>query len=253
MPNAAVTGLVEEADKSGRLPEAERQLRGLRPGYTRTSAYHSALGYLHNKLGRAEEALADYRRALAIDPRDQLAIEETVSFFCRLGREQEARVFFRQASGRAAGKVSDLNQLAVVALRQGWAAEAEPLLRRVLESDPGNPGVLANLAASLKQQGRSGDALAAMREAVSRDPGNARNQFNFGAMLADQGRFADALKAFETASANGLRSPQVHIAAAKMHFRLGDPGGSARELEKALALDPSNDEAREMLAALKAG
>jgi tetratricopeptide (TPR) repeat protein len=253
MPNWGLTGLVEEGKKCGRLAEAERALEKLRPAYERDSAFHAALGLAAAANGRPDAALEHHRRALAIDPLDQLANEETVALLRQLGREAEARRFLDEAFARAQGKVTAMNQLAVVALRQGWSADAERLLRRVLASDPGNPGVLANLAAALMQQGKRDQAAAMMREAVQRDPGNARNHFNLGAMLAEEGRFAEALAAFETAGEKGLRSPQVHIAAAKMHFRLGDRGKSAAELEKALALDPGNREAQQMLAALRSG
>ena len=146
-----------------------------------------------------------------------------------------------------------MNHLAVVALRQGWTADAERLLRRVLASDPGNPGVMANLASALAQQGKRAEALAMMEEAVRRDPGNSRNLFNLGAMLVQEGRVRDALAAFEGAEANGLRSSRLYIALAKMRFRLDDRAGSARELEKALAVDPGNQEARSLLDALQAG
>lgn len=253
MPDWGLTGLIEEGNRCGRLDDAEEVLEQLRPRYRHESAFHAALGLADTARGRFDEALADYGRALEIDPLDQLANEETVALLRRLGREPEARRFLDEAFERARGKVTAMNQLAVVALRQGWSADAERLLRRVLESDPGNPGVLANLAAAQMRLGRREEAVATMREAVERAPDDPRNLFNLGAMLAEEGRSAEALDAFERAIAKGLRSPQVHIAAAKMHFRLGDQAASARELERALDLDPGNAEAREMLAALRSG
>jgi Tfp pilus assembly protein PilF len=128
---------------------------------------------------------------------------------------------------------------------------AEGDFRRVLESDPGNPGVLANLAVSLGQQRRMKEASDVMREAVRRDPGEAQNHFNLGAMLAEQGRWQEALSAFEQARALGLRNPRVQIALAKMRFRLGDREGSRSDLQQALTLDPSDGEARALLAQLQ--
>jgi Tfp pilus assembly protein PilF len=123
-------------------------------------------------------------------------------------------------------------------------------LRRVLASDPGNPGVLANLAGALLRQGQREEAVALIRQAVERDPTDARNQFNLGAMLAEQGRFAEALAAFTAARDNGLATPPIYIAMAKMSFRLGDRAAAREALERALAIDPANREAGEMLGAL---
>jgi predicted AlkP superfamily phosphohydrolase/phosphomutase/Tfp pilus assembly protein PilF len=253
MPQSALTGLVDEAAPAGRLADAERVLLRLGDSHGGQSAYHAALGLLREKQGRTEVALAHYDRALAIDPLDQLSVEQKVTLLRRLGREPEARAFFVTTRGRAEGSVAAMNQLAVIALRQGWPGEAEPLLRRVLESDPGNAGLMANLAATMAQQGRMGEAAEMMRQALARDPANARNHFNLGAMLAEQGRTAEALAAFEQAVAHGLRSPRVHVAAAKMRFRLGDRPAAEAELERALAIDPADGEARQLLAVLRQG
>jgi cytochrome c-type biogenesis protein CcmH/NrfG len=86
---------------------------------------------------------------------------------------------------------------------------------------------------------------------VARDPDNGGNYFNLGAMLASLGRAGEALEAFEAAEARGLRSPRLHVAAAKMHFRLGDRAASERALRQALALDPNDREAAELLAILR--
>lgn len=253
MPMAAVTGLVDEASKAGRLADAERTLAGLHPGYRGQSAYFAALGYLQEELGRPEPALEQYRRALEIDPLDDLSVERTVALLRQLGREAEARALIGRSFDLAQGQVNSMNRLAVVALRQGWSADAEKLLKRVLASDPGNPGVLANLAATLLRQGKKAEALQAMRQAIERDPKDPRNQFNFGAMLAEQGQFAEALAAFERASELGMRNAQVHIAAAKMSFRLGDRNRAERELVRALEIEPRHPEAQQMLAALRSG
>lgn len=251
MPQAAVTGLVDEGKKAGRLDDAARTLERIAPRYARQGAYHAALGLLAEERGDAAAALAHYDRALAIDPIDQLSVEQKLTLLRRAGREREAQQFLVRSFDHAEGSVSAMNRLAVAALRQGWPAQAEQLLRRVLASDPGNPGVLANLAAALGQQGRMEEGVQAMRQAVARDPDNAGNYFNLGAMLASLGRAGEALDAFEAAEARGLKSPRLHVAAAKMHFRLGDRAASERALRQALALDPNDREAAELLTILR--
>lgn len=252
MPQSAITGLVDEAAAAGRLDDAERALEGLRRPLSDVSAYHAAWGLLRQKRGDLPGALAAYEQALALDPLDPLSVEQKVGILRRQDRVGEARAFL-SSSFESAASVSSMNQLAIVALRQGWPADAERLLRVVLESDPGNPGVLANLAAAQAQQGKLGPAAETMARAIERDPDNAGNHFNLGAMLASQGRAAEALRAFQRAMELGLRTPRVHVATAKMHFRLGDPVAAEGELERALEVDPGHAEARELLTILRQG
>ena len=251
MPLSAITGLVDVGEKAGRLPDAERALAGLDQAYKGVPAYHAAWGLLYEKKGEPVEALKAYSRALEGDALDELALDRTVSLLRRLGKEKEAQAFLEEAVGHATGQVQALNHLAVVALRQGWGKTAEGILRRVLRSDPGNPGVLANLAVSLGQQRRMREASDTMEQSVRRDPTNAQNHFNLGAMLVDQGRLDEALAAFEQAEARGLRASRVRVAMAKVRFRRGDVAGSRRDLEQALAVDPNDREARQLLDQLR--
>jgi len=252
MPMSALSGLVDEGKQAGRLADAERVLARLEPAYRSRAPYHAARGLLLEETGRPEQALAAYEHALGIDPLDNLSLERTLALRRRFGREAEARALLEASIGRATS-VSAMNKVAVIALRHGWPAQAEGLLRKVLASDPGNPGVLANLAATLAQQGRMAEAADVMRRAVESDPSNAGNYYNLGAMLAEQGRTTEALEAFRQAAAHGLRSPRLHVAAAKMEFRLGDRAAARRELERALQLEPGDPEARQLLRVLEQG
>jgi Tfp pilus assembly protein PilF len=250
MPLSAITALVELGEKAGRVDDAGRTLETLPAVYKGQSGYHAAWGLYYEKKNQPVEALKAYHRALQVDALDELALDRTVSLLRAMGRERDAQAFLQEAVTRAEGSVQSLNQLAVVALRQGWGRQAEGVFRRVLKSDPGNPGVLANLAVSLGQQRRMKEASDVMREAVRRDPGNGQNHFNLGAMLAEQGRWPEALRAFEQASARGLRNSRVQVAMAKVRFRMGDREGSRRDLQQALSFDPTDSEARALLAQL---
>ncbi|HSM14415.1 MAG TPA: alkaline phosphatase family protein, partial [Thermoanaerobaculia bacterium] len=253
IPLSNLVVLVEEAESAGRLQAAEGVLRQLEPRYGGVATYHAALGTLHQKAGRAAEAQREFRRTLDIDPLDSLALGQVLAWERQQGNDAEARRLYRAAVAKASGSLDALNELAVVALQQGWAEEAEPILRKILESDPGNAGILANLAATLMRQGRIPEATTMMQRSLERDPSNPRTHFNLGAMLAGQGRSEEALRSFRAALDNGLRTPRVYVAIAKMEFRLGRPERAREALQGALALDPGDAEARELLRLLEAG
>jgi Tfp pilus assembly protein PilF len=250
MPMSTLTGMVEEANRCGRLPAAAAALDHLRPWYEEKSAYHAALGYLAQFQGDLDGALAHYRRALAINPLDELSIEASMEILLARGRSGEAKALLSSSLERSRGSVPNMNLLAIACLRQGWNEEAETIIRRILASDPGNPGLMRNLAIAVARQGRQREAVALLRQAIERSPDDAQSHFNLGAMLAELGEVDEALVSFQEAERRGLRTARLYVAIAKMQFRMGDRDGARRQLEKALRIDPNDREVRELLAAL---
>jgi predicted Zn-dependent protease len=72
-------------------------------------------------------------------------------------------------------------------------------------------------------------------------------------MLASQNRPKEALDAFQAALDHGLKTPRVYVASAKMHFQLGNPAAAEQDLQSALAIEPNDREARELLQILQQG
>lgn len=59
-----------------------------------------------------------------------------------------------------------------------------------------------------------------------------------------QGRFEDAARAYEAIPGYGIRDPRVHYNLGNALFKLGRLGPAILQYERALRLDPSDDEAR---------
>jgi len=66
-----------------------------------TARAHSSLGFLAAEAGRTQEALAHWRKALALDPRERTALAALVAYLRRHGRAQEAQVYLEQAGSQA--------------------------------------------------------------------------------------------------------------------------------------------------------
>jgi len=62
-----------------------------------TARAHSSLGFVAAEAGRTQEALAHWRKALALDPRERTALTALVAYLRRHGRAQEAQVYLEQA------------------------------------------------------------------------------------------------------------------------------------------------------------
>jgi tetratricopeptide (TPR) repeat protein len=123
----------------GRFAEAEPLLRQALEGLD-SAVSHYNLGVLLARLGRLQEAVAEYERALDRDPEDV-----------------EAR-----------------SNLATVLVRLGKLDGAARQLARALEIDPDNASAHTNLGVVLAQQGQFERAAREFKEAVRLDPGQAQ-------------------------------------------------------------------------------
>jgi len=124
-------------------------------------------GNVLEKLGRNEEALAAYDKALAIDPNDADAHNNRGVVLETLGRNEEALASFDKA----------------------------------LAIDPKYAFAHYNRGNVLEKLGRDQEALAAYDKALAIDPNNASAHNNRGVVLGTLGRWTEAKAAFEVAYA----------------------------------------------------
>jgi Flp pilus assembly protein TadD len=77
-----------ELAASGRLEEARIIFEGLVEGNPKDSGSRAALGTVYQKLGRLEDAVAEYSAALAEDPRNPVALANRGELRLRVGDRQ---------------------------------------------------------------------------------------------------------------------------------------------------------------------
>ena len=161
------------------------------------------LGNLYLARGRAAEAEAAYRSALAFDPVLVPALVNLADFYRAAGRE----------------------------------AEAEELLRKALAAHPRNPALTRALALSLVRQKRKPEALKLLAGAASADADAA---YLYALALDDAGRRGDALRVLERAlpRANGNRD--ILLALASFEQQSGHPEKAVSYLKRLAAINPDD-------------
>ncbi|NWF99544.1 MAG: alkaline phosphatase family protein [Thermoanaerobaculaceae bacterium] len=251
MPAAAFPAMVEQAAKCGRLEEAAEVLQRLERFRGGEAAYHAAWGRLHQGKHEAVRAIEAFRRALAIDPVEGGALQGLVEVLRQQGREEEAKDTLRAAFAAAGNSLDALNAVTAVALAAGWAELAEPLLAKVLANDPGNAGVLFNLGVCQAELGKNREAEASLRQCIARSPNDPSAYYNLGMVLGVQGRVDEAIQAFTKALQLGLNTAQLHIGLARAYFFKRDYAATVAALKRALAVEPTNQEATKLLELLR--
>lgn len=161
---------------------------------------HYDLGTAMLASGRTDDAIAQFRQTLAIDPAYANAHNNLGIELDRQGRTPEAIVQYRDAT-EIDPTISNAHYNLGYALdRQGLTEEAIDQYRRALEIDPNDVRAHNNLGTALAKLGRVDEAIAQYRAALWIDPASADAHFGLGnALLHQQGRAQEAIEEFRAA------------------------------------------------------
>lgn len=189
---------------------------------------HNSLGNALLDQGRTDEATAEYREALRIDPVNLLATANLGNSLLQEGETDAAIVEFRKALEiNPAYTIAQVN-LGAALLSEGRAGEVIAECQAVLRTAPACADAYSNMGAALLMQGRYEEARAAAEKALELEPENVLFERSLALMLASiprvslrDGKRAVALA--ETANrATGGRDPRVLRALAAAYAETGD-------------------------------
>lgn len=167
-----------------------------RPGNER--AHHNLAGVLNN-LGRHEEAMHFFQRAVELQPLYVPPRIGLANCHFRAGRLREAVAEYQSVLAIDPDSVEALGNLGVLLCEMGQLESGLRLLLRALEIDPRFADVHFNLGTVLLRAGRLQESERHYREAIRLRPHHAEACNNLGAVLLRQGRRAEAEDSFRRA------------------------------------------------------
>jgi protein O-mannosyl-transferase len=145
---------------------------------------HNNLGNALLQIGRVDESLAHLRRALEIDPNYATAHNNLGNTLLQMGRLQEAIDQYKKAFEIAPYYFQAYNNLGAALLQVGRLNESLANLKKALEIDPEYPEAHNNLANTLLRMGRVDEALAHYNKALEKSPQSVNTLNNFAWLLA---------------------------------------------------------------------
>lgn len=174
----------------------------------------NGIGRVNYHVGTPEASLAAYERAIAIDPHfDHAYYGIGILLSAKLGKYEEA----------------------IVAFQRGLAANP-------------NETYLANAIHSTHaRMGHFDEAIAGLKQSLARDPADAFALGWLGMLVLRQGKYIEALDLYERELAVE-ESHSPHRVIGMIHSYLGDQDSAITHLERAVALEPQDYEARAALA-----
>ena len=162
---------------------------------------HLALGYVHRQRGEVDLAIAEYRRALALNPSFAFAHAHLGFALCGVGRTAEALAHADAAERLSPyGLVAGLNDMvrAMAAFIDGRYEDGIEFARTAIREGRGDVNVRRHLVANLAAAGRLAEARAALADLRRSVPTLSANALEFMTCFwrrSDTARYIDAFRA----------------------------------------------------------
>jgi protein O-mannosyl-transferase len=201
---------------------------------------HNNLGLLLYGQGRLEEAIAQYREALRIDPDLAGPCCNLGNAFLQEGRPEEAIAQYREALRIDPAFVEAHNNLGLALFRQGRTEGAIAQYRACLQLQPAYVDALNGLGLAFFQQGRTGEAIVEYREALRIDAADANVHGNLGDALLQQGRPEGAIAQYREALRLNPALAGIWCNLGIALFQEGQAGEAIPYAQKALELQPAD-------------
>ncbi|HEY2573220.1 MAG TPA: tetratricopeptide repeat protein, partial [Verrucomicrobiaceae bacterium] len=163
------------------------------------AAARSNVGLALHEMGRDDEAIAHFEKALSMDPRDPATHYNLAIVLLSLGSIEQAIEQYREVVALRPESTAAHNNLGEALLRSGRPDEAMEQFQKVIEVNPHFAGAENNLGNVFLQMGRWPEAISHYEKALEIDPDSASAHSNLGSVLLRTGRFDDAITHYERA------------------------------------------------------
>jgi serine/threonine-protein kinase len=164
-----------------------------------TAQRHSSLGYNLANHGKLDEAIAEHRKAIELDPKRGLSHRNFGLALAKQGKPAEAVEAYRRAIDLSPKYAATYPSLGLALTELGRLEEAVAAYRTYVQLNPKDAFAFTKLGDVLDKLGRSEEAREAYRHAVSIDPKHAASHYDIAQRLKGQQKLAEAVEEFRTA------------------------------------------------------
>jgi tetratricopeptide (TPR) repeat protein len=168
---------------------------------------HDNLARIHLREGRLDEAVAEFEKALALNPHDADALLGLAGIAALRGNRPRAEHLAQVALASNPDFPPALAQLAELRRDAGDLDEAIRLYREALALDDTSPNLHLGLGDCLSRAGKYAEAEKAFRRVISLQPDSFEAWYNLGVSTSQQGRFDESVAAYQKALALDPKHP----------------------------------------------
>jgi tetratricopeptide (TPR) repeat protein len=239
-------------EQQGKLDEAEVQWRAIAKAHPDNPEPYGHLGIIEAHQQHYKEAVAYYRKALALNPNiPGLRLNLGLALF-KGGQMKEAATEFKillknvPAGSPEAHRLTILTGMAYYGLAD--YAEAAPYLKTAADAEPNNLALLLALAHSYLWSKQSKYVLDVYHQILTLDPSSAEADMLAGEALDEMKDNAGATQMFRDAVKANPKEPNVHFGLGYLLWTQKIYPEAATEFQAELANDPGNTQSMLYLA-----
>jgi len=145
--------------------------------------------------GDFKQALASYRKVLAVEPKNYVVLNNVAGLLVRLGSYDEAIGSAEKALAAKPNHVPSLVNMGIAYVQKGNGTAGEDCLRRALVAEPANPVALRTLAILLEQRSALDEAGALFAKLAH--VGVVQGYLGMARVAEKQGKTEAAVKAYQ--------------------------------------------------------
>jgi tetratricopeptide (TPR) repeat protein len=184
---------------------------------------HNDLGVVLATLGRIDEAMLRYQRALSLKPDTALTHINLGAALAAKGRLVDAITHYERALILQPGHAGAHYNLGIALAAQGSTEDAVSHYQRAVAVKPDYADAHNNLGVAFAAQGNSEDAAAHYRKALAANPNHAEAHNNLANIFREQGNFDQAMAHYDQAIAVQPDNAEAHYHRAEIKtFHPGD-------------------------------
>jgi tetratricopeptide (TPR) repeat protein len=200
---------------------------------------HDNLGGILLGEGKLEEALAEYGKALEIQPDDPDARNDLGLALFRNGQTDEAIAQYRRALEIKPGDHAAHYNLGLAFFKKGELDEAIAQFQKALELRPDSPDMLLTLGMALSSKGDKAAAVGQYRKALEISPDYEAARYNLGFALSEMGDLDEAIAQYQKVLETDPNYAEARNNLGADLFAKGDLEGAIAQYRAAVKLQPA--------------
>jgi protein O-mannosyl-transferase len=204
---------------------------------------YNYFGFLLVRTGRLDEAIANYRKALEINPNYVETHNNIGILLAQSGRTDEAIAHYRKALEINPNYVETHNNIGILLAQSGRTDEAITHYRKALEINPNYAEAHFNLGNLLANSGRTDEAITHFLKALDINPNLAKIHNNLGNLLANSGHTNEAIAHYRKALESNPNYTEAYNNLGNLLSETGRMDEAIACYKKALEINPNYTEA----------